>query len=254
MTVSHTWFELDLALLGWVAVSDQRSLLLGRLASAIDGAAGVAAQLAPPAAQPSSPPPPPAPAGRPWTVAAATEPISAALLERVADQQGLLPPLQPSGAAPPPGPAHHRFPAAIVGAGLIGLALILVITLRVLPAPRPGPTAVTGQIALTAVRPVASSAPAGGLLPPTQISFPAGTQTVSIVVNSGAPAGHAPVEIQVSVGQPAQTLIDHTFVLDASGTTLIPLTPANGPFAAGNYRVTIISNGATVGSTAFEVR
>jgi hypothetical protein len=124
----------------------------------------------------------------------------------------------------------------------------------VLPAPPAAPTAVTGQIALTAVRPVASSNPAGGLLPPTQISFPAGTSTVSIVVNSGGPAGHAPVEIRVSVGQPAQTLIDREFVLDASGTTLIPLSPANGTFAPGNYRVTIISNGATVGSTAFEVR
>jgi len=235
-------------------VSYQRSLLLGQLASAIDGVADVAAQLTPPSAQPASAPPPPAPAGRPWTVAAAMEPISAALLELVGDQQGLLPALQLSGGAPPSGPAHHRFPATIVGAGLIGLAVILMITLRVLPAPRPAPTAVTGQIALTAVRPVASSAPAGGLLPPTQISFPAGTPTVSIVVNSGGPAGHAPVEIQVTVGQPDQTIIDHEFVLDASGTTLIPLSPANGTFAPGNYRVTIISNGATVGSTAFEVR
>jgi hypothetical protein len=252
VTVSHTRFELDLALLGWVAVSDQRSLLLGRLASAIDGAADVAAQLAPPAAQPASPPPPAAPAGRPWTVAAATEPISAALLERVGDS-GLLPAVHLSDTFPPAGPAHHRFPA-IVGTALIGLAVILVITLRVLPAPPAAPTAVTGEIALTAVRPVASSNPAGGLLPPTQISFPAGTSTVSIVVNSGGPAGHAPVEIRVSVGQPAQTLIDREFVLDASGTTLIPLSPASGPFAPGNYRVTIISNGATVGSTAFEVR
>ena len=77
---------------------------------------------------------------------------------------------------------------------------------------------------------------------------------MSIVVNSGGPAGHAPVEIQVTVGQPAQTIIDHEFVLDASGTTLIPLSPSNGTFAPGNYKVTIISNGATVGSTAFEVR
>ena len=46
-------------------------------------------------------------------------------------------------------------------------------------------------------------------------------------------------------------MIDHEYVLDASGNTLIPLTPASGTFAPGDYTVTIISNGATVGSTAF---
>jgi len=182
------------------------------------------------------------------------EPVAAARLEPVAapgDQSRL----QPSNAAPPiEPPAHHRFPAALIGAGVIGLIVVLVIAVRLLPASRSTPTPVTTQIALTAVRPVASSAPVAGVNPPTQISFAAGTSTVSIDVNSGGKPGQAPVEILVSVGQPAQTLIDHEYVLDTSGDTLIALTPASGTYAPGNYTVTIMSDGASIGTTAFEVR
>lgn len=233
---------------------DQRSLLLGRLATAIDGVSDVAARLEPPATAVATPSPPPAPTGRPWTLAAAMEPVAAARLEPMAAPGELLRSQASDLALPPEPPAHHGFRAALLGAGVIGLIVVVVIGLRLLPASRPSPTPVTTQIALTAVRPVASSAPVGGAVPPTQISFPAGTSTVSIDVNSGRKAGQAPVEILVSVGQPAQTLIDHSYVLDASGDTLIALTPASGTFAPGNYTVTIRSNGATIGSTAFEVR
>jgi hypothetical protein len=235
-------------------VPDQRSLLLGRLATAIDGVSDVAARLDPPAATVAAPPLPPAPVGRPWTVAAAMEPVAAARLEPVA-ALGDLPRPQASevGLSIEP-PAHHRFRVALIGAGVIGLIVVLAIGLRLLPASRPSPPPVTAQIALTAVRPVAPAAPVGGVVPPTQISFPAGTSTVSIDVNSGGTAGQAPVEIVVSVGQPAQTFFDHSYVLDASGDTLIALTPASGAYAPGNYTVRIRSNGATIGSTAFEVR
>jgi hypothetical protein len=234
-------------------VPDQRSLLLGRLATAIDGVSDVAARLDPPAAAVAAPSPPAAPAGRPWTLVAAMEPVAAARLELAAP--GELPRSQASDLAlPPEPPAHHGTRIAAIGAGVIALIVVLVIGLRLLPAARPAAPPVTAQIALTAVRPVASSAPIGGVIPPTQISFPAGTSTVSIDVNSGRKAGQSPVEILVSVGQPSQTLIDHSYVLDASGDTLIGLTPASGAYAPGNYTVTIRSDGATIGSTAFEVR
>jgi hypothetical protein len=253
VTVSHTGFELDLALLGWVAVSDQRSLLRGRLATAIGGVADVAARLEPPATRYVEPSTPSAPSGRPWTIAAAMEPIAQARIDRLV-AAGSSSRLHSRGATRPAGPPGHHRLQAIFGAALIAVAVILVVALRLLPTSRPAPAVPTAQIALTAVRPVASSAPVGGLVPPTQVSFPAGTSTVSIDVNSSEATGHAPVDIQVSVGQPAQTLIDHEYVLDASGNTLIPLTPASGSFAPGDYTVTIISNGATVGSTAFQVR
>jgi hypothetical protein len=234
-------------------VPDQRSLLLGRLATAIDGVSDVAARLDPPATPVVAPSPPTAPSGRPWTVAAAMEPIAAARAEPVVAPGEQLR-LQPFDAALPiDPPAHHRFPA-LIGAGLIALIVVLAIAVRLLPAARNPPPAVTAQIALTAVRPVASSAPVGGVFPPTQISFPAGTSTVSIDVNAGGQGGQAPVEILVSVGQPAQTLIDHEYVLNRSGDTLIALTPASGTYAPGSYTVVIRSNGATIGSTAFEVR
>jgi hypothetical protein len=181
------------------------------------------------------------------------EPVAAARLEPIAAQGELLLSQAADFALPPEPPAHHGFRAALIGAGVIGLIVVLVIGLRLLPASRPSPAPITTQIALTAVRPV-SSAPVGGVIPPTQISFPAGTSTVSIDVNSGKKAGQAPVEILVSLGQPEQTVIDHSYVLDASGNTLIALTPASGTFAPGNYTVTIRSNGATIGSTAFDVR
>jgi hypothetical protein len=233
-------------------VPDQRSLLLGRLATAIDGVSDVAARLDPPAAPAVAPSPASAPAGRPWTIAAAMEPIAVERPEPVAQSEQLL--LQPSDTPfPIEPPAHHRFPA-LVGAGLIVLIVVLAIAVRLLPAARNTPPAVTAQIALTAVRPVASSAPVGGAFPPTQISFPAGTSTVSIDVNAGGKGGQAPVEIVVSIGQPAQTLIDHEYVLNRSGDTLIALTPASGTYAPGSYTVVIRSNGDTIGSTAFEVR
>ncbi len=255
MTVSHTGFELDLALLGWVAVSDQRSLLRGRLATAIDGVADVAARLEPPAtrAVASSPPHgPAAPSGRPWTVAAAMEPVAQAPVDRVA--VGTSSRLHSRHVRPAGPPGHHHFPAIIGAVITLAVAVLAVIGVRLLPGSRPAPAPPTAQIALTAVRPVAPAAPVSGLVPPTQVSFPAGSSTVSIDVNSSAATGHAPVEIRVGVGQPEQMLIDHEYVLDASGNTLIPLTPASGTYAPGNYTVTIISNGATVGSTAFQVR
>jgi hypothetical protein len=143
---------------------------------------------------------------------------------------------------------------AIIGSAVIGLIVILVLVLRLLHSAPGAPTAVTGQIALTDVRPVASSGPLAGTLPPTQVSFPAGTATVSIDVNSGTRAGQAPVEIVVTVGPLTQSIIDRNYVLNASGQTIIPLTPAGGTYAPGDYTVTITSDGSTLGSTEFEVR
>jgi hypothetical protein len=64
------------------------------------------------------------------------------------------------------------------------------------------------------------------------------------------------VEIVVSVGQPATILLDNAYILNASGATLIPLSPPTGGFPPGDYAVTISQsgNGATLGATAFEVR
>ncbi len=237
---------------------DQRDLLRGRLASVIDSVADVAAQLDPPATRPTAPPPPPAPPGRPWSMAAAMEVIATPVAERGTAPASALPPLMPPDVAPPMDPpAHHRFPAKLLGSGVVGLAGIVVIaiaTLHLFHAAPPPPAATTDQIALTAVRPVSSSGPAGGLAPPTQVSFPSGTATVSIEVSSGTASGQAPVEILVSGGAPPVTVSDHDYVLDSSGATLIALTAPGATFAPGDYTVTISSNGATLGSTAFEVR
>jgi hypothetical protein len=239
-------------------VPDQRELLRGRLASVIDSVAGVASQLDPPAARPVAPPPPPAPPGRPWSLAAAMEPIATPLVEHGTAPASALPPLMPPDVAPPMDPpGHHRFPAKMLGSGVVGLTGVIVIAvaaLHLFHAAPPAPAPTTHQIALTAVRPVASSAPAGGPVPPTQVSFPSGTGTVSIEVNSGTTSGQAPVEILVSGGQPPVTVIDHEYVLDSSGATLIALTAPGGTFAPADYTVTISSNGATLGSTAFQVR
>ena len=239
-------------------MSDQRSLLRGRLASVIDGVADVAAQLAPPAARPAAPPPPPAPPGRAWTLALAMEPIPALPIES-APAAGFAPPLAPPTEAGHPydPPAHHRYPAAIIGTGLIGLVVVMGFGLRLLPsAPHPAPAQTSSPVSLTAVRPVAAPARAGGSIPATQVSFPAGTSTVSIEVDAASTARQAPVEIVVSVGQPAATLLDHSYILNASGATLIPLSPPTGGFPPGDYAVTISesSGGITLGTTAFEVR
>lgn len=239
-------------------MSDQRSLLRGRLASVIDGVADVAAQLAPPAARPAAPPPPPAPPGRAWTLALAMEPVPAVPIESAPPAASAPPPGPPADASGPyDPPAHHRFPAAVIGAGLVGLVVIVGIGLRLLPSTsHPAPIRSTSPISLTAVRPVAAPARAGGSIPATQVSFPAGTSTVSIEVDAVATARQAPVEIVVSVGQPATILLDNDYILDASGATLIPLTPPTGGFPPGDYAVTIneSSNGTRLGTTAFEVR
>jgi hypothetical protein len=239
-------------------VSDQRSLLRGRLASVIDGVADVAAQLAPPAARPTAPPPPPAPPGRAWTLALAMEPIAALPIDSGSAAGSAPPPAPPTDAAHPyHPPAHHRFPAAIIGSGLVGLVVIGGLGLRLLPSTsRPVPPEATSPVSLTAVRPVAAPARAGGSIPATQVSFPAGTSTVSIEVDAVATARQAPVEIVVSVGKPATVLLNNAYILNASGATLIPLSPPTGGFPPGDYAVTISesSSGTTLGTTAFEVR
>jgi hypothetical protein len=145
-------------------------------------------------------------------------------------------------------------PLAIVGSSLLALVLIGVIGMHLLGgAPAQGPAHPTQQISLTGVRPVAAAPAAGGALPATQVSFPARTAVVDIEVNSGGAAGQAPVHILVTVGQPAQTVLQNDYVLSQSGATVIPLTPPGGNFAPGEYVVTITYKGAILGSTAFAV-
>jgi len=232
-------------------VPDQRSLLRGRLASAIDGVADVAQQLGPQvtrATAPSLPPPPPVPVGRPWTLAAAMEPIPTPAPLRATSS--LRPP------EPPPLPGHHasRLPLVVIGSSLLGILLIAGLAIRlftgsaaVLPSSR-----ATQQISLTGVRPVATAA-VQGASPVTQVSFPARTAVVNIEVNSGGAAGQQPVEIAVAVGHPAQVVSDNAYVLAPSGDTVVPLTPPGATFAPGDYTVTITYRGALLGSTSFSV-
>jgi hypothetical protein len=188
------------------------------------------------------------------------EPIAVLPMASVPAAASAAPPApSPSDAGPRyEPPSHHRFPAVIIGSGLVGVILAVALGLRLLPSPRhPAPARVTTSVALTAVRPVAAPARAGGAVPTTQVSFPSGTSTVSIEVDAAAAARQAPVEIMVSVGQPAATIIDNNYILDSSGATLIPLSPPTGGFPAGDYTVTISGSGddgATLGTTAFEVR
>jgi len=239
-------------------VPDQRALLLGRLASAIDGVADVASRFGPAATEAKAPVPPKPPlesVGRAWTLAAAMEPIATPTLERGA----------PAGAtfrastysAPPPPPEHHRSrtPLAVIGSSVVALILITVVAVHFLSggAAVLTPSQSTTKILLTGVRPLAS-APASGAVPATQVSFPARTAVVDIEVNSGGQAGQAPVHIVVTAGQPAQTIIQNDYVLSQSGATVIPLTPPGGAFATGDYTVTITYKGALLGSTAFAVR
>ena len=235
---------------------DQRALLRGRLAVAIDGVADVASRLGPPVTRATAPPPPSPPlesVGRPWTLAAAMEPLPSPVVEAA-------PPPRASLAVAPPEPLppleHHRsrWPFAIIGSSFLGLVLIAAITIRVLSGGTvvhpPGSS--TGKIALTGVRPVAAAPSVAGALPATQVSFPAKTAVVDIEVNSGGAAG-APVHVVVTIGQPAQTIIQSDYVLSQSGDTVIPLALSGGAFAPGNYSVTITYRGALLGSTAFAV-
>jgi hypothetical protein len=236
---------------------DQRSLLLGRLASAIDGVADVASHLVPAATEAKAPTPPPPPAeslGRPWTLAAAMEPITPSTVEHAGSPGATLASRNPE---PLPPPEHHRSGTAlrIIGSTFL-IILVAAIGIHLLGAgaAHPGAAHPAERISLTGVRPVASAPRAGGALPVTQLSFPASTSVVDIEVNSGGAAGQAPVHIVVTVGQPAQTIIQHDYVLSQSGATVVPLTPPGGTFAPGNYEVTITFKGVTLGSTAFAVQ
>ncbi len=254
MTVSHTRFEFDLALLGWVAVPDQRSLLLGRLATAIDDVVDVASRLGPQATRVTAPPPTPPSLqspGRPWTLAAAMEPVSPQTdggAEAGSSTMGPSP-------GPPPPPDHHRsrLPNALLGSSFLILVALIVVHVLNSGAAVQAPPHSIGRISLTGVRPVASAPAGGGIVPATQLLFPARTPVVNIEVNSGGAAGQSPVRVVVTVGEPAQAIIDNAYVLNQSGATVIPLTPPGGAFAPGNYAVAITYKGALVGSTAFAV-
>jgi hypothetical protein len=233
-------------------VPDQRSLLRGRLASAIDGITDVAQQLGPQVTQATAPPLPPPPlesVGRPWTLAAAMEPIPVPAADRS------MSPLRPP--EPPPLLAHHasRLPRAVIGSSLLGILLIAAVAVRLLSG-SPGvqsPAHVTQQISLTGVRPVATAAVQAGASPTTQVSFPAKTSVVDIEVNSGSSAGQQPVEVAVALGHPAQIISENAYVLAQSGDTVVPLMPPGASFAPGDYTVTITYRGALLGSTSFSV-
>ena len=143
----------------------------------------------------------------------------------------------------------------MVGATLVGVVLVAFAAVRLLQGSTsiPVPAHSPQEISLTGVRPVAS-APHGAVAPATQVSFPASTPVVNIEVNSGGAAGQAPVQVVVTVGQPAQTIIQNAYVLNPSGSTVVPLTPPGGGFAPGNYTVTITYRGDLLGSTEFAVQ
>jgi hypothetical protein len=256
VTVSHTGFQFDFALVGWVAVPDQRSLLRGRIANAIGDVVDVASRLGPPATQATratAPPPTPPPlesVGRPWTLAAAMEPVLAPIVDA-----GAAPTSSGRPVGPPPPPEHHhsRIPNAVIGSSFLVLVVVIAVHLLNGGAAVQAPTHSIGRISLTGVRPVASASASGGAVPATQVSFPAMTTVVDIEVNSGGAGGQAPVQVVVTAGQPAQTIINNAYVLSQSGDTVIPLTPPGSVFAPGNYAVTITYRGALVGSTAFAV-
>src|ERR1700722_13877135 len=123
---------------------DQRALLLGRLASAIDGVADVASRLGAPAPAteakaPVAPSPPLESVGRPWTLAAAMEPIATPTLERGVPAGATF--LGSTHAAPPPPPEHHRsrMPLAIIGSSVIALILVSLVAVHFLSGgPVPG--------------------------------------------------------------------------------------------------------------------
>lgn len=231
---------------------DQRALLRGQLASAIDGIADVAQHLGPKVTEATAPPLPPPPletVGRPWTLAAAMEPIAVAAPDR--SMTALRPP------QPPPPLEHHasRLPLAVIGSSLLGVLLIAAVAVRIVigsPAAQ-SPAHATEPISLTGVRPVATAAAQQGASPVTQVSFPARTSVVDIEVNSGRAAGQQPVEIAVALGHPAQTISENAYVLDPSGDTVVPLMPPGATFAPGDYTVTITYRGALLGSTTFSV-
>jgi hypothetical protein len=239
-------------------VPDQRSLLRGRLANAIDDVADVAQHLGPPATHATAPTPPPPPlesVGRAWTLEAAMEPIPdpvAARVDTIRSTSSLRPP------EPPPYPEHHasRAPLVIIGSSLLGILLVIGVAVRLFSggAAVQAPPHATEQISLTGVRPVATAAAQAGAVPVTQVSFPAKTPVVNIEVNSGGTAGQEPVEIAVSLGEPAHTISKNEYVLSQSGDTVIPLSPPGSSFAPGNYSVTITYRGALLGSTSFAVR
>jgi hypothetical protein len=227
-------------------------MLRGQLASAIDGIADVAQQLGPQVTKATAPTPPPPPlesVGRPWTLAAAMEPIAVPAPDR--SMTALRPP------QPPPLLEHHasRLPLAVLGSSLLGVVLIAAVVIRVVigsPASQ-SPAHVTEQISLTGVRPVATAAAQAGASPVTQVSFPAKTSVIDIEVNSGGAAGQQPVEIAVALGHPAQTITENAYVLNQSGDTVVPLTPPGASFAPGDYTVTITYRGALLGATSFSV-
>jgi hypothetical protein len=238
-------------------VPDQRSLLLGRLASAIDDVADVASRLGPPVTQAKAPPLPPPPlesVGRPWTLAAAMEPIAAPIVPPVAQQHSAPPPMPPE---PPPPLEHHRsrLPLGVIGASVLGVVLIAGLAVHFLGGGGSVQVPIhhVEQVSLTGVRPVAQAPAATGVVPATQVSFPAKTSVVDIEVNSGGTAGEAPIQIVVTAGEPAQTIIQNDYVLSQSGATVIALTPPGGAFAPGEYAVTITYRGSLLGATAFAV-
>jgi hypothetical protein len=239
-------------------VPDQRALLRGRLASAIDGIADVAQQLGPQVTHATAPPLPPPPVesvGRPWTLAAAMEPIPVAAADRGAPTRSTMPLRPPE---PPPLLGHHRsrLPLTILGSSLLGILLIAGLVIHVFggsPASQP-PAHAGEQISLTGVRPVATAPAQGGASPTTQISFPAKTSVVDIEVNSGGAAGQGPVQVAVALGQPGQVISENAYVLAQSGDTVVPLTPPGALFAPGDYTVTITYRGELLGSTTFSIR
>ena len=171
---------------------DQRSLLLGRLASVIDGVSDVAAQLDPPA----TPVRPHrhrlrAPAGAHGPLAAGDGADRHAAGRDARLPRGALPPLAAARLRAPARPARRTTASRrrCIGAGSWS-GLVVIRSRCCASAPQRRAASAPARDRRRSRSPPSGrwrrQLRAGGLVPPTQISFPAGTSTVSIDGELGA--------------------------------------------------------------------
>ena len=198
---------------------------------------------------------------RPWSPAAAMEPVAPAPTAGATDMaprdtRAVLPPLLVDDAPP----RRRAFVARLVIAALAatGIVLSALLLAGVFPSGSRAPVAQSPAVSLTSLRVVAAAGPQDVPMALSRTSFPAGTATVYIDARYQGDAADSAMRIALTARpatapQTSTTLLNREFLLSRTGESVIALTAPGGTFAPGEYSVSARVNGAVVGLSTFHI-
>ena len=199
---------------------------------------------------------PRAPAGRPWTLSAAMEPVPEHRRFRLDGRTRHDAGADAAALYLSSGRRSRRAIFATVALCLLLAGAGTLLLLRAYQRPAASPPRQRAAVALTALRTVAAAMPNQAATAPTTRTFPRGTHSILIDVRYRGqtvdPLTFLVVSRSASTAAVA-TVLQRSYVLTSGGEAVIPLEAPGGGFTSGTYTVMAQWHGELLGGASFTV-